>query len=64
LPKHPTTPLAESQINRSRNVITIELVEPDDRPTFPIIGTPPTFVRIVWPVARRRRTWGRSGVHG
>jgi len=64
LPKHPTTPLAESQINRSRNVITIELVEPDDRPTFPIIGTPPTFVRIVWPVARRRRTCGSSGVHG
>jgi hypothetical protein len=45
------TPLAESQINRSiRDVVTIELVEPDDRPAFPVIGTPPTFVRIVWPV--------------
>jgi hypothetical protein len=43
--------MAESQINRSsHDVITIELVEPDDRPAWPVVGTPPTLVRIVWPV--------------
>jgi hypothetical protein len=42
------TPLAESPINRSsHDVITIELVEPDVRPAWPVIGTPPTFIRIV-----------------
>jgi hypothetical protein len=45
------TPLDESQINRSsHDVVTIELVEPDDRPAWPVVGTPPTFVRIVWPL--------------
>jgi hypothetical protein len=42
LPKHPTTPLAESQINRSsHDVITVELVEP--------VGGP-AAVRIIWPL--------------
>jgi hypothetical protein len=38
LPKHPTTPLASSQVNHDR--ITVELVEPGGRPAK---------VKIVWP---------------
>jgi uncharacterized ferritin-like protein (DUF455 family) len=40
LPKHPTTPLASSQIDHDQ--LTIELVEPDGMPAM---------VRIVWPNA-------------
>jgi hypothetical protein len=44
------TPLADSQIHRTgHDVVTVELVEPDDRPAFPVIGTPPINVLIVWP---------------
>jgi hypothetical protein len=38
LPKHPTTPLASSQINHDQ--LSVELVEPDGMPAM---------VRIVWP---------------
>jgi hypothetical protein len=38
LPKHPTTPLATSQINHDQ--LTIELIEPDGMPAM---------VRIIWP---------------
>jgi hypothetical protein len=45
------TPLASGRVIRSgHDVISIELHEPDDRPAFPIIGTPPTFVRITCPL--------------
>jgi hypothetical protein len=40
LPKHPTTPLASSQINHDQ--LAVELVEPDSMPAM---------VRIVWPSA-------------
>ena len=44
------TPLASGRVIRSgHDVISIELHEPDDRPAFPIIGTPPINVLIVWP---------------
>jgi hypothetical protein len=41
------TPLASSQINHDQ--LNVELVEPDERPAWPVVGTPPTFVRITWP---------------
>jgi hypothetical protein len=40
--------LASGQITPT-DTITVVLVEPDDRPAWPVIGTPPTFIRIVWP---------------
>jgi hypothetical protein len=40
LPKHPTTPLATSQINHDQ--LAVELVEPDGMPAM---------VRIIWPAA-------------
>jgi hypothetical protein len=46
-----TTQLGEAQITpSSHDVITVELVEPDERPAWPVVGTPPTVVRIAWPL--------------
>ena len=40
MPKHPTTPLASTQINHDQ--LAVELVEPDGMPAM---------VRIIWPNA-------------
>jgi hypothetical protein len=39
LPKHPTTPLASSQINHDH--LSVELIEPDGMPSM---------VKIIWPL--------------
>jgi hypothetical protein len=65
------TMLGETQVNQSRDTMTIELVEPDDGPAFVKVHEVvtvelverdgPAFVKVTWPPAATRIDPGRFG---